>query len=333
AVSGDLKAAVVQLVSSYRQQGKDLTDVELEAWLRRATGCTDQNNEADLMQKLVDREYHQKGAELMNYCLQFSLLAMRLHRLPQDLLCMYFTAGLKPELKRECATMPDGKRWDALLAFARGPSNRPTASRPLYCATFLGTCAHLCARTARVLGLITLLLLGCAAWAAALAASIATTLDATSPATAETSAGTAAGEQPVTADGFQPAAAMAHLALPTPSQPFSTPSQPCIAPPCHLPCPALPCPALPCPAGCSECSTVHEQQQQQQAVVYEQQCKDSSSSGWAAVAGCRCVAAAGCRCVAVQVAAGCRCASVHEQQQQQAGVHVLQCMSSSSSRM
>ncbi|KAJ9528707.1 hypothetical protein QJQ45_020600 [Haematococcus lacustris] len=79
---------------------------------------------------------------------------------------------------------------------------------------------------------------------------------------------------------------------------------------------------------CSECSTVHEQQQQ--AVVYEQQCKDSSSSGWAAVAGCRCVAAAGCRCVAVQVAAGCRCASVHEQQQQQAGVHVLQCMSSSS---
>ncbi|KAJ9511539.1 hypothetical protein QJQ45_030484 [Haematococcus lacustris] len=123
AVSGDLKAAVVQLVSSYRQQGKDLTDVELEAWLRRATGCTDQNNEADLMQKLVDREYHQKGAELMNYCLQFSLLAMRLHRLPQDLLCMYFIAGLKPELKRECATMPDGKRWeslDALLAFARG---------------------------------------------------------------------------------------------------------------------------------------------------------------------------------------------------------------------
>ncbi|KAJ9513923.1 hypothetical protein QJQ45_021057 [Haematococcus lacustris] len=85
-----------------------------------------------------------------------------------------------------------------------------------------------------------------------------------------------------------------------------------------------------CWACCSECSTVHEQQQQQQAVVYEQQCKDSSSSGWAAVAGCRCVAAAGCRCVAVQVAAGCRCASVHEQQQQQAGVHVLQCMSSSS---
>ncbi|KAL6752240.1 hypothetical protein V8C86DRAFT_604877 [Haematococcus lacustris] len=84
---------------------------------------------------------------------------------------------------------------------------------------------HLCARTARVLGLITLLLLGCAAWAAALAASIATTLDATSPATAataattldatspttaETSAGTSS-EQPVTADGFQPAAAMAHL--------------------------------------------------------------------------------------------------------------------------
>ncbi|KAJ9531304.1 hypothetical protein QJQ45_006755 [Haematococcus lacustris] len=36
---------------------------------------------------------------------------------------MYFIAGLKPELKRECATMPDGKRWeslDALLAFARG---------------------------------------------------------------------------------------------------------------------------------------------------------------------------------------------------------------------
>ncbi|KAJ9517045.1 hypothetical protein QJQ45_002549 [Haematococcus lacustris] len=48
----------------------------------------------------------------------------------------------------------------------------------------------------------------------ALAASIATTLDATSPATtAETSAGTAAGEQPVTADGIQPAAAMAHLGL------------------------------------------------------------------------------------------------------------------------
>ncbi|GFH33412.1 hypothetical protein HaLaN_32782, partial [Haematococcus lacustris] len=47
----------------------------------------------------------------------------------------------------------------------------------------------------------------------------------------------------------------------------------------------------------------HEQQQQQ-AVVYEQQCKDSSSSVWAA--------AAGCRCVAVQVAG------------------VLQCMSSSS---
>ncbi|KAL6757210.1 hypothetical protein V8C86DRAFT_2628691, partial [Haematococcus lacustris] len=97
------------------------------------------------------------------------------------------------------------------LPLIGGPSNRPTASRPLYCATFLGTCAHLCARTARVLGLITLLLLGCAAWAAALAASIATTLDATSPATtAETSAGTSS-EQPVTADGFQPAAAMAHL--------------------------------------------------------------------------------------------------------------------------
>ncbi|KAL6747976.1 hypothetical protein V8C86DRAFT_2892065, partial [Haematococcus lacustris] len=110
------------------------------------------------------------------------------------------------------------------LPLIGGPSNRPTASRPLYCATFLGTCAHLCARTARVLGLITLL--GCAAWAAALAASIATTLDATSPATAataattldatspittaETSAGTSS-EQPVTADGFQPAAAMAHL--------------------------------------------------------------------------------------------------------------------------
>ncbi|KAL6758769.1 hypothetical protein V8C86DRAFT_2587580, partial [Haematococcus lacustris] len=86
------------------------------------------------------------------------------------------------------------------------------ASRPLYCATSLGTFAHLCARTALVLGMITLLLLGCAAWAAALAASIATTLDATSPSTtAETSAGTAAGEQPVTADGVQPAAAMAHL--------------------------------------------------------------------------------------------------------------------------
>ncbi|KAL6750035.1 hypothetical protein V8C86DRAFT_2823575, partial [Haematococcus lacustris] len=41
-----------------------------------------------------------------------------------------------------------------------------------------------------MLGMITVLLLGCAAWAAALAASIATTLDATSPATtAETSAG------------------------------------------------------------------------------------------------------------------------------------------------
>ncbi|KAJ9516475.1 hypothetical protein QJQ45_011175 [Haematococcus lacustris] len=123
ALSGDLKAAVVQLVSSYKQQGKDLSDAELEAWLRRATGCTNQNNEADLMQKLVDREYHQKGAELMSYCLQFSLMSMRLHRLPQDLLCMYFIAGLKPELKRECATMPDGKRWeslDALLAFARG---------------------------------------------------------------------------------------------------------------------------------------------------------------------------------------------------------------------
>ncbi|KAL6755377.1 hypothetical protein V8C86DRAFT_2677752, partial [Haematococcus lacustris] len=81
------------------------------------------------------------------------------------------------------------------LPLIGGPSNRPTASRPLYCATFLGTCAHLCARTARVLGLITLLLLGCAAWAAALAASIATTLDATSPTTAETSAGTSS-EQP-----------------------------------------------------------------------------------------------------------------------------------------
>ncbi|KAL6750600.1 hypothetical protein V8C86DRAFT_2804064, partial [Haematococcus lacustris] len=67
---------------------------------------------------------------------------------------------------------------------------------------------HLCARTERMLGMITVLLLGCAAWAAALAASIATTLDATSPATtAETSARTAAGEQSVTADGIQPAAA------------------------------------------------------------------------------------------------------------------------------
>ncbi|KAL6750752.1 hypothetical protein V8C86DRAFT_3143180 [Haematococcus lacustris] len=65
-----------------------------------------------------------------------------------------------------------------------------------------------------MLGMITVLLLGCAAWAAALAASIATTLDATSPATtAETSAGTAAGEQSVTADGIQPATAMAHLGL------------------------------------------------------------------------------------------------------------------------
>ncbi|KAL6760287.1 hypothetical protein V8C86DRAFT_2556455, partial [Haematococcus lacustris] len=73
---------------------------------------------------------------------------------------------------------------------------------------------HLCARTERMLGMSTVLLLGCAAWAAALAASIATTLDATSPATtAETSAGTAAGEQSVTSDGVQPAAAMAHLGL------------------------------------------------------------------------------------------------------------------------
>ncbi|MGQ3227226.1 MAG: hypothetical protein ACT6UU_25200, partial [Hydrogenophaga sp.] len=65
ALSGELKAAVVQLVSSYKQQGKELSDADFEAWLRRATGCTDQNNEADLMQKLVDREYHQKGTELM----------------------------------------------------------------------------------------------------------------------------------------------------------------------------------------------------------------------------------------------------------------------------
>ncbi|KAL6765963.1 hypothetical protein V8C86DRAFT_2452618, partial [Haematococcus lacustris] len=86
------------------------------------------------------------------------------------------------------------------LPLIGGPSNRPTASRPLYCATFLGTCAHLCARTARVLGLITLLLLGCAAWAAALAASIATTLDATSPATAATAATTLDATSPTTAE-------------------------------------------------------------------------------------------------------------------------------------
>ncbi|KAJ9508696.1 hypothetical protein QJQ45_027984, partial [Haematococcus lacustris] len=121
--------------------------------------------------------------------------------------------------------------------------------------------------------------------------------------------------------------------------PCPTTSQPCVAPPC----PALPCPACRCvavqssgssrlqvccsacaaAAGCSACVTVHEQQQQQ-VVVHEQQCKDSSSSGWAATAGCR--------CVAVQVAAGCRCASVHEQQQQ-AAVHLLQCMSSSNNRL
>ncbi|KAJ9519192.1 hypothetical protein QJQ45_017850 [Haematococcus lacustris] len=47
-------------------------------------------------------------------------------------------------------------------------------------------------------------------------------------------------------------------------------------------------------------------------------------------AGACAAAAASCRCVSVQVAAGCRCASVHEQQQQ-AAVHVLQCMSSSRS--
>ncbi|KAJ9529817.1 hypothetical protein QJQ45_022213 [Haematococcus lacustris] len=76
ALSGDLKAAVLQLVSSYRQQGKELTDAELEAWLRRATGCTDQNNEAELMQKLVDREYHQKGAELMSYSAKMSVRAV-----------------------------------------------------------------------------------------------------------------------------------------------------------------------------------------------------------------------------------------------------------------
>ncbi|KAJ9526886.1 hypothetical protein QJQ45_017744 [Haematococcus lacustris] len=67
-------------------------------------------------------------------------------------------------------------------------------------------------------------------------------------------------------------------APPPPSLALPLPALPSPAPP--PPCPALPCPALPCPAGCSECSTVHEQQQQQQqAVVYEQQCKDSSSSG------------------------------------------------------
>ncbi|KAJ9522575.1 hypothetical protein QJQ45_019644, partial [Haematococcus lacustris] len=125
-----------------------------------------------------------------------------------------------------------------------GPSNRPTASRPLYCATSLGTFAYLCARTARVLGKITPLLLGCATWAAALAASIATTLDATSPVTtAETTARKAAGEQPVTADGVQPAAAMAHL------------GHACFSDACVL---------------------LHEQQQQ--VVVYEQQCMGSSSS-------------------------------------------------------
>ncbi|KAJ9510841.1 hypothetical protein QJQ45_027743, partial [Haematococcus lacustris] len=46
------------------------------------------------------------------------------------------------------------------------------------------------------------------------------------------------------------------------------------------------CSACAAAAGCSACVTVHEQQQQQ-VVVHEQQCKDSSSSGWAATAGCR----------------------------------------------
>ncbi|KAJ9523258.1 hypothetical protein QJQ45_024040, partial [Haematococcus lacustris] len=114
----------------------------------------------------------------------------------------------------------------------------------------------------------------------------------------------------------------ASMLCPAPPLPaLHCPSLPGPAPPPFSPAPPQPSPAPPQPI-LTECSTVHEQQQQQQAVVYEQQCKDSSSSGWAAVAGCRCVAAAGCRCVAVQVAAGCRCASVHEQQQQQAGVHV-----------
>ncbi|KAJ9508757.1 hypothetical protein QJQ45_028059 [Haematococcus lacustris] len=126
ATQGDLKNAVIQLVSNLKAQGKELTDDELVSYLRKATGSSGQNTEEDLMEKLVKGEYQQKGSELMSYNLQFSLLAMRLHKLPEKLLCMYYVhvlRGLRPDLKRDCARTQEGKRWDsvdALMQFARG---------------------------------------------------------------------------------------------------------------------------------------------------------------------------------------------------------------------
>ncbi|KAJ9519372.1 hypothetical protein QJQ45_023170 [Haematococcus lacustris] len=123
ATQGDLKNAVIQLVSNLKAQGKELTDDELVSYLRKATGSSGQNTEEDLMEKLVKGEYQQKGSELMSYNLQFSLLAMRLHKLPEKLLCMYYVNGLRPDLKRDCARTQEGKRWDsvdALMQFARG---------------------------------------------------------------------------------------------------------------------------------------------------------------------------------------------------------------------
>ncbi|KAJ9533200.1 hypothetical protein QJQ45_018307, partial [Haematococcus lacustris] len=124
ATSGDVKSALVQMVSSCKAQGKEITDAELEEWFRKATGVGTQNTEDEVMEKLVKGGYQQKGADTMAYCLSFSLLALRLPNLPQKLMCMYFLEGLtNAQLRRDCARTQQGQRWDsldALLQFARG---------------------------------------------------------------------------------------------------------------------------------------------------------------------------------------------------------------------
>ncbi|KAJ9515193.1 hypothetical protein QJQ45_002324 [Haematococcus lacustris] len=124
ATSGDVKSALVQMVSSCKAQGKEITDAELEEWFRKATGVGTQNTEDEVMEKLVKDGYQQKGADTMAYCLSFSLLALRLPNLPQKFMCMYFLEGLtNAQLRRDCARTQQGQRWDsldALLQFARG---------------------------------------------------------------------------------------------------------------------------------------------------------------------------------------------------------------------
>ncbi|KAJ9528465.1 hypothetical protein QJQ45_020354 [Haematococcus lacustris] len=134
------------------------------------------------------------------------------------------------------------------------------------------------------------------------------------------------------------------LPHPTPSQPCPTPSQPCVAPPLPslpspapphpspapphpslaLPLPSPPCPALPHPIPALP-HPIPALPHPIQALPHPIQALRFPSLP------CPALPVGVWQC-SLQVAAGCRFAAVHVQQQQ-AAVHVLQCMSSSSSRL